>query len=167
MRLLLLPLAMLALLCCAAAAAVEPLLAVVVPAAPGHLAPSEQDINLIFKRRKQMWRDGSRIQPVNLPADNALRRRFSRAVLKLSPDALEEYWNEQYFHGLLPPHVVASESAMARFVAETEGAIGYLPYCSVDRRLRVVLLVTADGRVVVPGSGPDSVQACGVSGSES
>lgn len=139
-----------------AVAAAEPVLAVVVPATLVSESPSEQDINLIYKRRKQLWSDGRRIQPVNLPADHPLRRRFSRAVLKLSPEALEEYWNEQYFHGLLPPHVVASESAMARFVAETVGAIGYLPYCSVDARLRVLLLIGADGRTLTA----DSVAPC-------
>jgi hypothetical protein len=135
----------------------EPLLAVVVAAARPD-QPGEDEIAQIFKRRKLFWSDGTRIQPVNLPADHPLRQRFSRHVLHQSPDAQQEYWNEQYFHGVLPPHVLASEEAVLRFVADTAAAIGYLPACPGDPRLRAVLWVTADGRVLKPEGAP----ACGV-----
>jgi hypothetical protein len=79
---------------------------------------------LIYMRKKSRWRDGDRIQPVNLPADDPLRKRFSEAILKLRPAALEDYWNEQYFHGILPPHVVQSELAMARFISSTTSPFG-------------------------------------------
>lgn len=131
----------------------EPAIAVVVAAARSD-AVSPAELVQIFKRRKQFWADGTRIQPVNLPADHGLRQRFSRSVLKLSPEALEEFWNEQYFHGVLPPHVLASEAAVLRFVAGTEAAVGYLSACSADASVRVVLGITADGRIVKPDALP-------------
>lgn len=134
----------------------EPLLAVVVAAARSD-QPSDDEIAQIFKRKKLFWDDGTRIQPVNLPADHPLRLRLLRHVLHQSADAQQEYWNEQYFHGVLPPHVVASEEAMLRFVADTSAAIGYLPACPTDPRVRAVLWVTADGRVLKPDAAP----ACG------
>lgn len=135
-------------LCPDSSHAAAPVIAVVVPASRPKETLSATEIALIFRRRKQQWRDGHRITPVNLPADDPLRRRFSRSVLQLSSDALEEYWNEQYFHGVLPPHVLASEEAVLRFVSDTDTAIGYLSYCAVDQRLRPVLLIAADGRLL-------------------
>jgi hypothetical protein len=126
-----------------------PVIAVVVGAGQVAESVDAETVALIFKRRKQLWSDGRRIVAVNLPADHPLRRRFSRAILGLSPESLEDYWNEQYFHGVMPPHVLASETAVARFVAETRGAIGYLPYCGLDAaRVQVLLLIDAQGRAL-------------------
>lgn len=123
-------------------------IAVVVPAsAPDELLDADA-LAQIYKRRKLLWRDGSRIVPVNLPADSALRSLFSRAVLRQSPEQQEDYWNQQYFQGVLPPHVLESETAVLRFVAGTAHAVGYLSYCAVDASLRVVLVVDEQGRVL-------------------
>lgn len=118
-------------------------------------APSADEIALIFKRRKLFWSNGTRIQPVNLPADHPLRQHFAHTLLRMSADAQEEYWNEQYFHGVLPPHVLASEAAVRRFVAETRAGIGYLSACEAGARLRVVLQLTPEGRAEAAGNLPD------------
>ncbi|MEQ1438417.1 hypothetical protein AAG565_03550 [Fontimonas sp. SYSU GA230001] len=102
----------------------------------------------IYKRRRLYWRDGARIQPVNLPADHPLRRRFSQAVLHQLPEAMDEYWNEQYFHGALPPHVLASAAGVLRFVGATAGAIGYVDPCTLDDSVRLLMIIGADGRVL-------------------
>lgn len=116
-------------------------------------APSADEIAQIFKRRKLFWSNGTRIQPVNLPADHPLRQHFARALLRMTPEAQEEYWNEQYFHGVLPPHVLASEAAVRRFVGDTQAGIGYLSSCQPDAHLRVVLQVMPDGHLESPGNG--------------
>lgn len=131
-------------------AAAEPVIAVIVPAARAGSALDGDGIAQVYKRKRLLWPDGRRMQPVNLPADHPLRRRFNDALLQLSPEALEEYWNEQYFHGIRPPHVVASEAAVLRFVADTSNAIGYLPYCAMDQRVRPLLLISAEGRLLPP-----------------
>lgn len=138
----------LALSLASAAQAVEPVIAVIAPVQRGPVSFDADDVSLIYKRKKLMWPDGRRIEPVNLPADHPLRRRFTESVLRLTPEAMESYWNEQYYHGIRPPHVLASEAAVLRFVAGTRNAIGYLPYCSMDERVRAVLLVDAEGRVL-------------------
>lgn len=124
-----------------AARAAEPWIAVVVAGDAPPDALDANDLSLVFRRRKDHWEDGTRIVPVNLPADTDLRRRFSRAILHQSPEAMEDYWNEQYFQGVLPPHVVESESAMRRFVAETAGSIGYVEACAAPPEFRILLLV--------------------------
>lgn len=129
----------------AAWAAEEPIAVIV---APGHAKDLKRvELSLIYKRKKLFWSDGSKVQPVNLPAASPYRRAFSQAVLGASPEELEKYWNDLYFHGISPPFVVSSRNAVLQFVAETPGAIGYLPYCSADARVEVALVIGPAGRI--------------------
>ncbi len=104
------------------------------------------ELALIYQRKRQFWPDGRRIQPINLAAEHPLRLRFSRAVFKAPPAALDGYWNEQYFHGVRPPYVVASDAAMLRLVGDTAGAIGYVDACSTGGSVRIVGLIDSDAR---------------------
>lgn len=139
-------------MCCAGlaaptlAASGEGAIAVIVAPSQGK-SIKKADLALIYKRKKLFWPDGKRIQPVNLPAASALRRMFSQAVLGASLEALEAYWNDLYFHGISPPFVLSSEEAVLRFVAETPEAIGYVSYCSVASRAKVVFVITPTGRI--------------------
>ena len=96
-------------------------------------------IEAIYRRRQNFWSNGSRVQPANLPANDTLRRAFSQCILGQTPEQTEGYWREMYFHGVLPPHVVASEQAMAMFVASNTGAVGYVAACPPDPGYVVVL----------------------------
>lgn len=129
-----------------AAAADEPL-AIIVPRGFSERPPNVQELVLIFKRKKLAWDDGTPIQAVNLPPDHPARRQFSLRILKSLPEAQAQYWNTMYFHGLFPPHVVASQEAMLRFVAETAGAIGYVAVCKLDTRVKPILWIDAAGAV--------------------
>jgi ABC-type phosphate transport system substrate-binding protein len=124
-----------------AAGAVDRPFAVI--AAPGSIEHrlSPGTVAQIFKRKKNYWDNGARIHPVNLPASHPLRRAFSQSVLGHPPEAMEEYWKEQYFHGVLPPHVFDSEEALALFVSVTPGAIGYVSACLPEHKYEVVLTV--------------------------
>ena len=97
------------------------------------------DVARIFRRRLRVAEDGTLIVPVNLPIDHPLRLAFSLVLFDMPPDAMESYWNERYFHGISPPHVVTSSEAMLRFVASTPGAIGYVRGCERDARVEVLL----------------------------
>jgi hypothetical protein len=122
------------------ALASEHKIAVVTAAADAAVALSLDDLEQIFRRRKQFI-GRTRAQPVNLPSAHALRRAFSQQVLRGTPEELEPYWRDQYFSGVFPPFVVASEEAVLRFVAATPGALGYVSACAVDKRVNVVLLL--------------------------
>lgn len=137
-------------LCAAAAlrvgavAAAEPgFLVVAAPGAPGtgERRLSRDAVARIFLRKQNFWENGLRNQPANLPANHPLRRQFSQALLGSPPEALEDYWRDMYFHGVLPPHVLASEEAVVLFVTSTPGAIGYVSSCAAARKLVVVLVV--------------------------
>ncbi len=102
---------------------------------------TREGLESIFRRKTLFWRDGTRLIPVNLPVTHPLRRDFSRLVLGVAPEALESYWNEQYFHGVSPPYVLASEEAVLRFVATAPGAIGYVNATAVTDAVRVLLFL--------------------------
>ncbi len=93
----------------------------------------------IYLRRKRFWDDGTPIVPLNLEAGAALREAFSRAVLRLTEARLADYWNRQYFYGVLPPPTLASPKAVVRYVATEPNALGYVAAADVDASVRVVL----------------------------
>ena len=120
--------------------AAEPAVGIAVIAHPDFAAQALNPAELaaIFRRTEIIDGRGVALVPVNLPGTHGLRMAFSEALFHLEPAEMEGYWNERYFHGVSPPHVVASVEAMLRFVAATEGAIGYVPACAVDERVKVV-----------------------------
>lgn len=120
-------------------------LAVIV--APNHNLQKidSNELALIFWRKKLYWAGGKHIQAINYTANNPLRLQFSQSILGSTPNAQTDYWNNLYFHGVSPPHVVTSQEAMLRFVAETSGAIGYIDACKLDGRVKVVAWIDQDG----------------------
>lgn len=118
----------------------RPFAVITAPAVTEHHLTRES-ISLIFKRKQKYWENGTRIQPVNLPTTHPLRRTFSQAILGQTPEALEDYWREMYFHGVLPPYVLASEEAVILFVGSTPGAIGYVSACVPEHGVEIVLMV--------------------------
>ena len=123
-----------------AAAAEHPFVVIAGPGVAEHHL-SREVVAQIFRRKQNYWANGARVQPVNLPPQHPLRRGFSQAVLGHLPEGMEDYWREMYFHGVLPPHVLASEEAVLLFVASTPGAIGYVASCPTEHKVTVLLVV--------------------------
>ena len=94
-----------------------------------------------FRKQLLVDRDGQRLHPVNLPPEHPLRIAVSRKLFGREPVAMTRFWSEQYFNGVSPPHVVDSQEAMLRFIANTPGAIGYVVECRVDDRVKVLLML--------------------------
>ncbi len=115
--------------------------AVITASGSAHGPLAQSDIAQIFLHKRDYWSDGARIHPVNLPADHPLRDVFSQAILGGTPEQFENYWSDMYFHGVLPPHVVASETAVILFVRSVPGAIGYVSKCVPDHDIDVVLMI--------------------------
>lgn len=99
---------------------------------------SVDDLAQLYLRRRRFWNDGDPIQPLNLPGGTPLRSAFSSSVLRQSEARIAEYWNRQYFYGVLPPATLASTEAVRRYVASDPNAIGYVPLSEVDASVRVV-----------------------------
>ena len=131
-------LAILALSSLAGGTLAEDGLAVITGPSKPTLVFSRANLRDIFLKRIQVDDSGSPLVALNLPPDDPLREAFSLDVLGQRPGGMQRYWTEQYFHGVSPPFVVRSPEAMLRFVAETQGAIGYVAQCQVDKRVQVV-----------------------------
>ena len=141
----------------AALAAAAPITIAVVVAASDHgdeLSVSE--IAAIYRRKIRIDSRGQTLAPVNLPGSDLLRIAFSRALFNQEPESLQDYWNEQYFHGISPPYVLASEEAVIRFVSTTAGAIGYVRSCIVDKRVHSIAHLT-----IPAGARFDILRRCG------
>ena len=102
---------------------------------------SVETLKLVYLRKLMLDSNGTRWIPLNLPSSHELRQTFSLALFKKRPDELEDYWNEQYFQGVTPPQVLASEEAILRFVAITPGAIGYVHQRNVDERVKILKII--------------------------
>jgi len=125
----------------AAVAGQPPGVAIIVGPTVAEMPLSAGEVERIFERRQQLWPDGQRIHPVNLPPAHPARLQFSTEILGRAPEAMESYWRERYFHGVTPPHVLASEHAVKLFVETTPGAIGYVSDCIPPPPLKVALLI--------------------------
>ena len=95
----------------------------------------------LYLRRRRVWPDGSRADPVNLPADSPVRQMFSERVLGRAPRDLGSYWDRRYFEGIRPPLVLQTSEAVCAYVGVEPHAIGYLPLDGVDRATCRVVLV--------------------------
>lgn len=113
---------------------------------------SEAELASIFRRNERIDSQGRALVPVNLASDDPLREAFSRALFAQAPADMEAYWNERYFHGIAPPHTVASIEAMLRFVAATPGAIGYVPECAFDGRVKALARLRTTQTLPCPAS---------------
>ncbi len=124
-------------------------LAIVIPAnqTVNSLNLTPEKLQLIYLRKQLYWPNGKRIQPINLRSDHHLRQQFSQTILGNLPKAQIDYWNGQYFNGVLPPYTVNSEEAVIRYIAQTSGAIGYVQACLVDERVKAVIWLMPNGHV--------------------
>jgi ABC-type phosphate transport system substrate-binding protein len=108
---------------------------------PDELNLSAKNLNLIYWRKQLYWPKGLPIKAVNLQAQHPIRIAFSKIVLGSIPSAQINYWNGQYFNGILPPYSVNSEEAVLRHVSNTKGAIGYVHACHLDDRVQAMLWI--------------------------
>ena len=121
-------------------------LAVIVSASSSLDSLSKNEVARIFRRKTRLHKSGFSWIPTNMPPNHPLRQQFSRLLFSQSPMEMQDFWNAQYFHGILPPRVVTSEEAMLRFVANTPGALGYVLTCHLDDRVKTVLTLPVDGQ---------------------
>ena len=115
----------------------EPLAVVVHPSRMTTLSRAE--VARIYLKKQRFWDDGAPIVAINREAGSRARERFAEQVLGNDRSWLAAYWNEQYFHGILPPATLLSGAAVKKFVASERNAIGYIDASEVDASVTVVL----------------------------
>lgn len=100
---------------------------VVVNKARGISALNKSQLSALYKVKTTEFPDGSAAAAVNLPVDNPIRQEFDKAVLNMSPDEAKRFWIDMKIRsGVSAPPKMASAGAVARHVAKTPNAIGYV-----------------------------------------
>ena len=90
-----------------------------------------------FYMRLREWPDGTPVRVFVLPDQHPLHVEFAKQVLNVFPYRLRRAWDRAVFAGLgQAPQPVDSIEQMRARVADTPGAIGYLPEDKVDETVR-------------------------------
>lgn len=81
----------------------------------------------VFLKQMTRWGDGAQIAPVEQSTRSAVRQAFSTQVLGQSVLSVQNFWTQQIAAGRgVPPTTKGSDAEVAAFVAEKQGAIGYV-----------------------------------------
>jgi ABC-type phosphate transport system substrate-binding protein len=102
-------------------------------------ALTTEAVRRIFLKRQRFWDDGHAIVAINQEVATQAREAFTRLVFGAEAVRLPGYWNEQYFHGIMPPIILGSEQAVVRYVASRPDAIGYVDARRADASVAIAL----------------------------
>lgn len=103
-----------------------------------------ETVKRIYLKRQRFWDDGRAIVAINQEVASSARDLFTRLVFGDEAGRLASYWNEQYFHGVLPPIILGSEEAVVRYVASRPDAIGYIDARHVDASVSTALTLRSN-----------------------
>ena len=121
--------------------AADDVVAVVRKGTPVATPISRIALSSIFSMRLTTWPDGSAIRVFVLPDDNPLNSDFCKQILRLFPHQLRTVWDRLVYSGTgQAPVVLNSTQEMENRIANTPGAIGYLPKETKDENLAVLLV---------------------------
>lgn len=92
-----------------------------------------------FLKKVTRWPNGEAIRAVDLRFDAPTRLEFSEQVLRRSPAAVRNYWQQRIFTGRgVPPPELASDEAVLAYVREHRGAVGYVSAQAETGSVKVV-----------------------------
>jgi hypothetical protein len=97
---------------------------------------------LLFTMRVLHWHDGTKARVFVLPDRHPVHQEFAKESLGLYPRQLRRVWDRHLFSGAgAVPVEVDSAEEMLRRVADTPGAIGYLPDGFSNGEVRVIRVI--------------------------
>jgi len=99
---------------------------IVHPSNPAN-ALTRQQVSEIFRKLATKWGGDVPVHPVDQASTSTTRRAFSRAVFGKDVSAVMSYWYHEIYSGrAVPPPQFADDNAVAAFVRDDPGAIGYV-----------------------------------------
>lgn len=103
-------------------------------------APDREKIKAVFLGTARRWADGSPAQPLDLPANDAIRNGFYEKLMDKSGMEMKIYWSTTIFTGAgVPPKPLSNAGEVLKFVEENPGAVGYVDSASAGPKVKVVL----------------------------
>ena len=101
-------------------------------------APSEMKMSLLkstLKGEKQRWPNGTKVIIALMKSNTLIGENTSKKLYNMSANELNKYWLALVFQGKADaPNFFNSESDLAAFVGQTQGAIGVIGRESDDVR---------------------------------
>ena len=86
--------------------------------------------------------NGTKIKAVNLPSNIPAHRKFYKEVIKKSDSAVNRYWAKIKFTGKgTPPKQLENDQEVIKWVANNQGAIGYIDGKYLNKTVKVVLIL--------------------------
>lgn len=96
-------------------------------------------IRFLFLRKVSRWPWGAEAEPIDLPPRGPARRWFSKQVLRITEEQVDEYWIDQRAtRGVNRPIQAPNATAAKALVAARPGAIAYIPAAAVDGTVKVL-----------------------------
>ncbi len=100
---------------------------------------SSKDLRNIYRLKKTTWASGEKIEAVNLDKKDPVREKFSEAILKKDPAAMEKFYLKRALAGKgQPPKVLSSSTAVKDFVGSNKNAIGYIDAKDADDSVKIL-----------------------------
>ena len=88
---------------------------------------SREQLLRFFLKKATTWPSGKAVVPADQVKDSPVRQAFSRGVLNKTVAEVSAYWQQLFFAGrAVPPVEKPNDAAVVAFVADNEGAIGYV-----------------------------------------
>ncbi len=101
-------------------------------------APAEMKMSLLkstLKGEKQRWANGTKVIIALMKSNTPIGENTSKKIYNMSANELNKYWLALVFQGKADaPNFFNSESELAAFVGQTQGAIGVVGRESEDAR---------------------------------
>ncbi len=90
-------------------------------------AISQTEIEMIYLGKKRQFQDGLTAVPVDIPANNPIRREFFTNILGKAEESYRLYWLRMIFSGKgQPPLTLSGEEEAVRFVSKNKGGIAFV-----------------------------------------
>ena len=100
---------------------------------------SQDEVTNIYLGRYRRLASGVTAEPIDQPAESALKARFYRQLVDKNLAEINAYWSRLVFSGKTrPPRIAASDEDALRLVALYPDAIAYIDKARVDARVIVV-----------------------------
>lgn len=95
---------------------------------------SASQAKLLYTRKiKRLWPNNKPIKPVSFKGKTALQTSFYSKVLSMTQEEVDAYFKQRQFaNSETLPTEVSSEKDMVEFVADNEGAIGFVSASYAD-----------------------------------
>ncbi|MBE9515584.1 MAG: phosphate ABC transporter substrate-binding protein [Proteobacteria bacterium] len=103
---------------------------------------SKDEIANIYLGNSSTYGNDITANPVDHSTGSATRKKFLKAVIGKSEQDFARHWSTRRFSGRgNPPKQLSGDSAVKRWVAENPDAIGYIDGKSMDKTVKLLLII--------------------------